>query len=45
VSHSSRRSVLQLGWQPSGFFGAKATGWVLYVIIVLALAAVWAVVI
>jgi hypothetical protein len=45
VSYSGRRSVLQLGWQPSGFFGAKATGWALYVVIVLALAAVWAVVI
>ncbi len=46
VSYSGRRSVLQLGWQPSGFFGAKATGWwALYVVIVLALAVVWAVVI
>jgi hypothetical protein len=45
VNFSGRRSVLQLGWQPSGFFGAKATGWALYVGIVLALAAVWAVVI
>jgi hypothetical protein len=45
VSYSGRRSVLQLGWQPSGFFGAKATGLALYVVIVLALAAVWAVVI
>ena len=44
--YSGRRSVLQLGWQPSGFFGAKATGWwALYVVIVLALAVVWAVVI
>ena len=45
VSYSGRRSVLQLGWQPSGFFGAKATGWPLYVLITLALAAVWAVII
>ena len=38
VSYSGRRSVL--------FFGAKATGWwALYVVIVLALAVVWAVVI
>jgi len=44
VSCSGRRSVRYLRWQPSGFFGAKAREWALYVVIALALAAAWAVV-
>jgi hypothetical protein len=43
VARTTRSGYAYLGWKPSGFFGSKATWWALYVVIVLALAAVWAV--
>jgi hypothetical protein len=42
VSYSGPRGVFYAGWQPTGFFGFKATGWALYVVVVLILAAVGA---
>ena len=45
VSYSGPRSVFYVGWQPTGFFGFKATGWALYVALAAILAGVGAVLI
>jgi hypothetical protein len=45
VSYSGSRGVFYAGWQPTGLFGFKATGWALYILVTLILAAVGAVLI